>query len=662
MFGPAPISVPPISDALLANEAFRDAFRYASDYVEERRGWSLWRERDNIVSPQGIEQPEHYWTQEGIYQASLFQALKETGVQYDAIAGISLGEIPAGHAAGVLSFDEFLHVVSYVIPAVLAATGGDLIAVPASIDKVKSVVGTTPLELILDWPSISVWALPDEHARRIHRDFRKAGIAYARLGYNRMSHTHHVDRDLLSEGMALLPRRDFNIPYYSTWKGGKMGAGIEGDYWMHMISEPASITGLWNALRQDDLTDVIYIGSIPADKDLFAALPEKERPTSYVKAETLLADARARPRMTPRPQPISSQMSSQEFARDPYSFYRGWLSRGEVHRNSEDDAWVVVGYDAISSVLRQPAVFSSDPFREISPSLFGADPPGHTRVRRIVNSYVTPAKLLSRRESVSRLASQIVASLKARGSFDASADLATALSVSVAADWIGLRIEHAGRLAQMEPAEMKEHDIVGAFTEQRGLLHDLADDPEFSPTETAEFASFLMIAGVTTVRDLLAFCLYSLLRSPRIIDSLMEDPSGIPSFVEEVLRLEPPVHGLIRRTTQEVTLGGRTIPAESTLWLMLAGANRDPAKFDRPDELMVGRTGPRHLSFGHGIHYCIGSHLGRLEAEVMIGQLLPDLATMAQPNGEPQFEFGGLRENQPGMRGMKSWTLAFGSQ
>lgn len=662
MFGPAPVSVPPISDSLLGNEAFRNAFRYASDYIEERRGWSLWNSRDASEPPAGIARTEHYWTQEGMYQSSLFQALEETGVEYDAVAGISLGEMPAGTAAGVLTFPEVVDMVGHVVTGVMSATGGDLIAVPGPVDKARRVVGSTPCELILDWPLSSVWAVPDEHAKKIHRDFRAAGIPYARLGYHCMSHTRHVDRDSIIAGLSALPHRNFRLPYYSTWKGGKMGDGIDGDYWAHMISEPASITGLWNDLRRGDLTDVIYIGSIPIDKDLFAGIPENERPTSFTRAETLLGVKRNRPRLTPTTDPISTQMSSQRFASDPFSFYRNWLSRGEVHRNSEDDAWVVVGYDAISSVFRQPAVFSSDPFREISPSLFGADPPGHTRVRRIVNAYVTPGKLMARRESVARLASQIIASLRARGSFDASMDMATALSVSVAAEWIGLRIEHAGRLAQMEPTQMTPRDIEGAFTEERGLLHDLADDPEFTPAETAEFASFLMIAGVTTVRDLLAGCLHSLLREPHIIMTLRQDPSRIPSFVEEVLRLEPPVHGLIRRTTQEVTLGGRTIPAQSTLWLMLAAANRDPARFDRPDELTLGRTGPRHLSFGHGIHYCIGSHLGRIEAEVMIEQLLPDLATMTQPNGGPQFEFGGLRENQPGMRGMKSWTLAFGSQ
>jgi cytochrome P450 len=222
-----------------------------------------------------------------------------------------------------------------------------------------------------------------------------------------------------------------------------------------------------------------------------------------------------------------------------------------------------------------------------------------------------------------------------------------------------LRIEDAPRLAQMVPALARPADVVSAFSEKRGLIHELADNPEFSDSETAEFASFLMIAGVATVRDLLVFCVYSLRRHPEIVESLQADRALIPMFVEEVLRLEPPVHGLIRRVTGDTLLAGKQIPAGSILWLMLAAANRDPAKFEKPDDFVLGRSGPRHLSFGSGIHYCIGSHLGRLEAEVMVELLLSDVGKFVEDERGPRFEFGGLRESQPGIRGIESWTLSF---
>jgi cytochrome P450 len=661
MFGPAPASLPPVSDSLLENVAFQRAFSRASDYIESKRGWSLLRERHSSLPPQGISRAEHYWTQEVMLQASLFQALRETKPAFDAVAGISLGEVPAGNAAGVLTFDDLLHVVGEIIPAVLCASGGDLIAVSAPIDAVRSAIGDEELELILDWPSLNVWALPDAQAKNVHRRLRAGSIAYARLGYNCMSHTHHVNRESLATGLARLPDREFTSPYYSTWKGGRMGSVVSGLYWMRMISERASITGLWSSLRMDGFTDVTYIGSVPADTDLFAALPPDERPTSFVRAEQLLTPVRRNASKITPPLTVSAELLSSQFARDPYSSYRRWRATAGIHYLEDQNAWLVLGYDAITSVLRQPAAFSSTPFKDLSPSLFGADPPAHTRVRRIVASQMTSEKLLELKDNVASTTSRVLDGLRGRTTFDAVADLATPIAMDVAASWLGLRIEHAYRFAQTPPSTMRWIDAKPALSDHRGMLHDLFDEGELSPDEVAEFAAFLVIAGVATVRDLLVFSLYSLLRSEPIRDALCSDSSLVTPFVEEVLRCEPPVHGLIRTGTAEMTIDGVTIPSAATIWLMLAAGNRDPEKFERPDEFLLNRTGPRHLSFGNGIHYCLGSHLGRVEAEILVDQLLPSLRTMAEHGGGPEFEFSGLQQSQPGIRGMKSWHLAFRS-
>jgi cytochrome P450 len=656
MFGAAPVSLPAIPDVLFENDVFRASFMKASEFVAAKRGWSLYDWRNSPEPPPGIERPEHYWTQEVVYQACVFQAIDSKGVEFDAVAGISLGEVPAGHAAGVLSFDDLLIVVSHIIPSVLAAKGGDLIAIPAGADAVRAALGDILLDLILDWPLFSVWALPDEHAKAVHRRLRGSSIAYARLGYNCMSHTHHVDRESLAAGVAYLPYREFTRPYYSTWKGGLMQAGVEGNYWMRMISEPASITGLWNALRRDKLTDVVYIGSVPADRDLFGLLPASERPRKYTRAESLLTqDSTARkPRVT-EPS-IGAEMHRGEFANDPYSHYKRWRERAPVHHLRDENVWLVLGYDSITSILKQPATFSSTPFAALSPSLFGADPPDHTRVRRILTSYITPDSLLGRRNEVTALIRASLERLRKMESFDVSRDLATPVAMGVAADWLGLNESDAYRFAQIAPSQLTWAEVTPALRDGPGLIRDLASSSDLSAAEVAEFASFLVIAGVATVRDLLMFTLFTLMRNPGLAEEIAADRGLIPSFVDEVLRCEPPVHGLIRRAASPAIIDGTAIPEGAILWLMIAAANRDPAKFDRPDEYVLDRKGPRHLSFGGGIHYCLGSHLGRLQAEIMTDLMLEDRAALTEVSA-PQFEFGGLRESQPGIRGMSSWTL-----
>ena len=659
MFGSAPVSLPPIAEELFENETFRASFMKASDFIYRKRGWSLYDSRASPHPPEGITRPEQYWTQEVVYQACVFQAFNEAGIHFDAVAGISLGEVPAGNAAGVLSFDDLLHVVSEIIPAVLSAKGGDLIAVPASISKVRDAMQEARLQLILDWPAMSVWALPDDWAKVTHRRFRAAGIAYAKLGYNCMSHTRHVDRDALAAGVSHLGHRFFTRPYYSTWKGGLVGDGIEGSYWMHMISEPASITGLWAALRRDDLADIVYIGSIPADKDLFASLPREEQPASFVHAKSLLPAPKPRTANTGGASDIEQTLRSEEFAENPFPFYAKWIAEDKVHYLPGDGVWLVLGYDAILGILKQPGLFSSKPFAGLSPSLFGSDPPDHTHVRRIMTSFITRESLTAQRPQVTAVCREALERVKWMSSFDVPSDLATPVSMGAAAEWLGLNIADAYRFAQRAPGQMVWSEVDPALTDRPGLIREIASSGQLTETEAAEFASFLVIAGVATVRDLLLFVLYSLLRNKDLHAAMRADRTLIPAFVDEVLRSEPPVHGLIRRTTGEVVVEGKRIPQGATVWLMLAAANRDLEKFPRPDEFVLNRSGARHLSFGSGIHYCLGSQLGRLEAEVLLELLLAHGYRLSEIEG-PRFEFGGLRESQPGIRGMSSWRLAIG--
>ena len=132
----------------------------------------------------------------------------------------------------------------------------------------------------------------------------------------------------------------------------------------------------------------------------------------------------------------------------------------------------------------------------------------------------------------------------------------------------------------------------------------------------------MWMASITTTSMLISNAAHYLLTHPVVADQLRAQPPLIDAFIEEILRLEPPLGALWRTVTQPVTLGGREIPAGASVVCSIVAANRDPARYARPDELDLHRRPARHLSFGGGVHACLGAHLARLEARVAVEWLL----------------------------------------
>jgi len=143
-----------------------------------------------------------------------------------------------------------------------------------------------------------------------------------------------------------------------------------------------------------------------------------------------------------------------------------------------------------------------------------------------------------------------------------------------------------------------------------------------SPEEVNAFALVLMLAGTETVTNLLGNALNALMRHPEQYAWLVRNPSRCAGAIEEVLRYDSPVMTLLRRTTREVELSGGKLPANATVMLMAAAANRDPRRFPDAERFDIQRDAQGQLAFGHGIHYCLGAALSRLEAPVALEELI----------------------------------------
>jgi cytochrome P450 len=268
----------------------------------------------------------------------------------------------------------------------------------------------------------------------------------------------------------------------------------------------------------------------------------------------------------------------------------------------------------------------------------GADPPLHTDTRALLQPYFSPKKLGVLGEFANAEIADLGTKLVARGSFDFVHDFALPLTQEVSGELLGLTPAERQQLRSRLPSQLYQFEYFNELTtffqeyfEQRQtpdepvlLDHLLAywRAGRFSLAEAVDLAKILWLAGLTTTSMLMSSAAYYLLARPQVAEQLQADPALVPAFVEEILRLESPLHTFLRRTTQAVVLGGQPLPADTLVICSVAAANRDPIRFPEPDQLDLQRKPTRHLSFGGGIHACMGAHLARLETRMMVEWLL----------------------------------------
>jgi cytochrome P450 len=281
------------------------------------------------------------------------------------------------------------------------------------------------------------------------------------------------------------------------------------------------------------------------------------------------------------------------------------------------------------------------------------DPPDHTRLRRLMNQAFTPRAIERLRPRVRSLVDELLDRVAAHGEMDVIADLALPVPSALICELMGVPLTDRDTFtdwtaaathllaAAISPPDVLERGIAAVtaladyFTaliaERRksltddllsGLIRAEEAGDRLSPTELISQSIGLLIAGFETTIGLIGNGVLALIHHPDQIEKLRANPDLIQSAVEECLRFDGPIILTIRVTREDTRFGDKVIPRDRPVMCMLAGANHDPAHFRDPERFDITRADNDHLAFGGGVHFCLGAHLARLEAQEAIGGLV----------------------------------------
>jgi cytochrome P450 len=349
---------------------------------------------------------------------------------------------------------------------------------------------------------------------------------------------------------------------------------------------------------------------------------------------------------------------SPEFARDPWNTMRALREQCPVaHSSARGGFWVVSTYEDLCEIARDEATWTSTqgilvdgpgPIRNIPVEV---DPPEFYKYRRFLNPLFAPQAISRREGEVRALANTLIDDVIEAGECDIHHALAQPLPAIMTYRLLGLPEEEALSFVQsFEHATSGTVPVAEQYTTDDGagtlaqfsvvmetiqarraearddiisyLVHNEIDGKRLDDTELMGLIVSILSGGMLTTTDAIGNALVYLQEHPEDRDRLIQDRALIPTAVEELLRYEAPVMGLCRTATRDVEVGGRQIAEGEKVLLLWASANRDPDEFPDPDRCIIDRTPNRHVSFGVGIHRCLGSNLGRLELRVALEEVL----------------------------------------
>ena len=382
-----------------------------------------------------------------------------------------------------------------------------------------------------------------------------------------------------------------------------------------------------------------------------------------------------------------------DFINNVYKYYNLLREKSPIHKNS-DGSYILTRYKDLVGVYRNFKVWSSDKrtefgakfgssplFEHHTTSVVFVDPPDHTRIRKIFQQAFTPKSILGLERNINKLVDSYLVMMHAKKKFDFVSDFSFRLPVDVVCSVLGVPSEdrHLIRdwahkiLGALEPKLThkqfnegssavinfkqylkdqikfrKTHKHINKANEVLSLLIE-AEGLELSETELLHQCIFMLNAGHETSTNMLSHGLNELINHKDQYKLLQKEPGRIDTAIDEILRFQPPIQINNRRCLEKTKLGDVVVPEGTSVHMIIAGANRDPLQFFKPETFDISRSPNRHLSFGLGIHICAGINLARVEAKVAFQSLMSsfrEINLLKKPKVANRIRFREIKEMQ----------------
>lgn len=397
---------------------------------------------------------------------------------------------------------------------------------------------------------------------------------------------------------------------------------------------------------------------------------------------------------------LPDDLLAPEVNADPYPLLAALRAEDPVHWSDRHNAWLLTRYDDVATAFLDPRLSSNrvQPLLDVLPAerraqvgevmemltgwMVVTDPPVHTRLRRLAAGAFRPQRVAAMEGRIRELVDELLDEFVANGESDLIAGFTYPLPAIVIAELMGVPPEDrdrfrawsndlalvafgAGGEAREERHARASRGLNDLFAYFDGLIEHARQHPgedmissllegdgsgeALDEQEMKAMCALMLFAGHETTTSTIASAALTLIKHPDQLRRLREQPDLIGKAVEELLRYEGAIKVLIRWVVEDLELRGRQIKAGERVFLVPAAANRDPERFEDPDELDLGRSPNPHLAFGKGVHACIGAQLARLEMRVALGRILERLpglrlAPDASLDWQPSLASRALRE------------------
>ena len=342
--------------------------------------------------------------------------------------------------------------------------------------------------------------------------------------------------------------------------------------------------------------------------------------------------------------------SANDFRLNPFPWFQMMRQNSPVAYDERFGSWNAFKYNDVQQVLSNYAVYSSqnsESNQGLDVSILNMDPPRHRQLRALAAQAFTPRSVAQLEGRIAEIVHELLDKVERQGRMDLIDDLAYPLPTTIIAEMLGVpsadreQFRHwSNQIVGSEPIDrgtgVGPQQAMGLYfrkllperlSEPRedlisALLQARVDGEALSEAELLGFCILLLVAGNETTTTLLGNAIQLFDEHPEVMEELRADLTLMPGAIEEVLRYRSPVRMMFRTSIQESQLSGQTIPAGESVIAWLGSANRDEDQFPEPERFDIHRTPNRHVAFGHGIHFCLGAPLARLEARVALTILL----------------------------------------